>query len=106
MGQGLDIQWHNNHECFPLVDEYLQMCRYKTGSLARMAAEIGVAAGGGSDDRALEMGCACEEMGVGFQILDDVVNLTTGNPGKKRGDDIVEGKKVFLLYCSVKRGRC
>jgi octaprenyl-diphosphate synthase len=37
---------------------------------------------------------------VGFQILDDVANLTTGNPGKKRGDDIVEGKRSLpvLLY--------
>ena len=93
LGQGLDIQWHNNHECFPAVEEYLQMCRYKTGSLARMAAELGVAAGGGCGETAVEMGQACEEMGVGFQILDDVTNLTTGNPGKKRGDDIVEGKK-------------
>ncbi|GBU27281.1 hypothetical protein R84B8_00810 [Treponema sp. R8-4-B8] len=39
-------------------------------------------------------------MGVGFQILDDVKNLTTGIPGKKRGDDVVEGKKSLpvLLY--------
>jgi octaprenyl-diphosphate synthase len=37
---------------------------------------------------------------VGFQILDDVKNLTTGIPGKKRGDDVVEGKKSLpvLLY--------
>jgi octaprenyl-diphosphate synthase len=37
---------------------------------------------------------------VGFQILDDVKNLKTGVPGKKRGDDIVEGKKSLpmLLY--------
>jgi octaprenyl-diphosphate synthase len=37
---------------------------------------------------------------VGFQILDDVKNLRTGNPGKKRGDDIVEGKKSLpvLLF--------
>jgi geranylgeranyl pyrophosphate synthase len=69
------------------------MCRYKTGALARMAAELGVISAGGSESDAVEMGQACEEMGVGFQILDDVINLTTGNPGKKRGDDIVEGKK-------------
>ena len=93
LGQGLDIQWHNNHDCYPGKNEYLQMCRYKTGALARMAAELGVISAGGSEGNALEMGQACEEMGVGFQILDDVINLTTGNPGKKRGDDIVEGKK-------------
>jgi octaprenyl-diphosphate synthase len=43
---------------------------------------------------------AAEELGVGFQILDDVKNLDTGILGKKRGDDIVEGKKSLpvLLY--------
>jgi octaprenyl-diphosphate synthase len=37
---------------------------------------------------------------MGFQILDDVRNLRSGNPGKKRGDDVVEGKKSLpvLLY--------
>ena len=104
LGQGLDIQWHSNHECYPEVNEYLQMCRYKTGSLARMAAELGVAAGGGSDAAAVEMGNACEEMGVAFQILDDVTNLTTGNPGKKRGDDIVEGKKSLPVIYFSKAG--
>ncbi len=105
LGQGLDIQWHNNHEAYPSVNEYLQMCRYKTGALARMAAELGVASGGGDEDRALEMGEACEEMGVGFQILDDVTNLTSGNPGKKRGDDIVEGKKSLpVIYFNQEKG--
>ena len=37
-----------------------------------------------------------------FQIVDDVRNLTTGNPGKRRGDDLVEGKKSLpvILYCN------
>jgi octaprenyl-diphosphate synthase len=41
-----------------------------------------------------------EILGMGFQVLDDVKNLTEGNPGKKRGDDVVEGKKSLpvLLY--------
>jgi len=39
-------------------------------------------------------------LGVGVQILDDVKNLTTGVPGKRRGDDVVEGKKSLpvLLF--------
>ncbi|MDR2518064.1 MAG: polyprenyl synthetase family protein [Spirochaetaceae bacterium] len=43
---------------------------------------------------------SAEKLGMGFQILDDVKNLTEGNPGKQRGDDVVEGKKSLpvLLY--------
>jgi len=100
MGQGLDIMWHNNHEFIPDEKEYIQMCCFKTGSLSRFAAEAGITAAGGDSSEAAEIGMACEEMGVGFQILDDVINLTAGNPGKKRGDDIVEGKKSLpvILY--------
>jgi len=103
-GQGLDIQWHNNADYVPQVEEYLQMCRFKTGSLARMAAQLGWLIGGGREEEALNIGSIWEDIGVGFQILDDVKNLTTGNPGKRRGDDIVEGKKSLpvILYLSRK----
>ncbi len=100
-GQGLDIQWHNNHSQVPELSAYLQMCRFKTGALARFAAYAGVLLGGGDRDLCRRAGESWEKAGVGFQILDDVKNLTTGNPGKQRGDDIVEGKKslpVILYY--------
>jgi octaprenyl-diphosphate synthase len=56
--------------------------------------------GGAVEGAADFFGEAAEKLGVGFQILDDVKNLTTGVPGKKRGDDVVEGKKSLpvLLY--------
>ena len=102
-GQGLDIQWHNNHEYVPSIEVYLQMCRFKTGALARFAAQAGILIAGGSAQQADAAGDVWERIGVGFQILDDVKNLTTGNPGKHRGDDIVEGKKslpVIIYYNS------
>jgi octaprenyl-diphosphate synthase len=115
----MDITWHRDNHSLPGLDEYDRMCRLKTGCLARLAAVLGVyCAGFASQSR----GFACqsrgdidgntldalagiyagaaEQLGVGFQILDDVKNLDTGIPGKKRGDDIVEGKKSLpvLLY--------
>lgn len=100
-GQGLDIQWHNDHKTVPDVPVYLQMCRFKTGALARFAAYSGSLLGGGDKELCLKAAESWEKAGVGFQILDDVKNLTTGNPGKHRGDDIVEGKKslpVILFH--------
>ncbi len=102
LGQGLDIQWHRDHLYIPSKDEYMQMCRFKTGSLARMAAQIGVTACGGSRDNLDLLGDICEEIGVAFQIFDDVINLTAGNPGKKRGDDIIEGKKSLPVILHVR----
>ncbi|MDR1239210.1 MAG: polyprenyl synthetase family protein [Treponema sp.] len=101
LGQAMDIHWHRNFGSLPGLDEYLVMCRFKTGCLARLAAVLGAAtAGPGFEAEGERLGKAAENFGVGFQILDDVKNLTSGIPGKKRGDDVVEGKKSLpvLLY--------
>ncbi|MDR1858259.1 MAG: polyprenyl synthetase family protein [Treponema sp.] len=108
LGQAIDIDWHRNFEPIPSVEEYRAMCALKTGCLARFAAELGAAAAGASG-AARQLGEAAEKLGVGFQILDDVKNLTTGLPGKRRGDDIVEGKKslpvlMFLHRWPEKKG--
>jgi octaprenyl-diphosphate synthase len=103
LGQGLDIVWHNDHTSFPGAADYLQMCRFKTGALARLAAELGAAAAGASDAEVEAVGRLWEDIGVGFQILDDVKNLVTGNPGKRRGDDIVEGKKSLPALLHAER---
>jgi len=52
------------------------------------------------EETARRLGEGAEKLGVGFQILDDVKNLTGNISGKQRGDDIVEGKKSLpvLLY--------
>ena len=93
LGQAMDIFWHRNPEVFPAENEYLAMVKCKTGTLASLAAKMGCIAGGLSKAEAERFGGIAADIGIGFQIIDDVINLTTGNPGKKRGDDIVEGKK-------------
>ena len=100
LGQSMDINWHRSSSYFPGIEEYYLMCTMKTGSLARLAAELGAYTAGATPEKARELGETAEKIGIGFQILDDVKNLTTGIPGKKRGDDIVEGKKSLpiLLY--------
>ena len=100
LGQAIDISWHRKVSFIPTTDDYLAMCCLKTGGLARLAAELGVYAAGGSMETAEKLGEAADNLGVGFQILDDVKNLTTGIEGKIHGDDIVEGKKSLpiILY--------
>ena len=100
LGQGLDIQWHRDPGTYPSRAAYLRMCRFKTGSLASLAGQAGAILAGASGETRELLGRLMEDLGVAFQIIDDVTNLTTGNPGKDRGDDIVEGKKslpVILL---------
>jgi len=111
LGQAMDIHWHKNIDIIPTVDDYLAMCNLKTGCLARFAAELGAmvadisARNLGNSGRLLAawLGSAAEKLGVGFQILDDVKNISAGIPGKKRGDDIVEGKKSLPILLFLQR---
>lgn len=103
LGQAMDIYWHRTPELFPEEIEYLAMVKNKTGTLASLAAKIGCVAGGMSLEEADNFGSIAANIGIGFQIIDDVINLTTGNVGKKRGDDIVEGKKSLPVLIHVSK---
>jgi octaprenyl-diphosphate synthase len=99
MGQSMDIHWHRDISIVPSIEDYYTMCGMKTGCLASLAAELG-AFTAGAQDSMQKFGKAAMKLGIGFQILDDVKNLANKIPGKKHGDDIVEGKKSLpvLLY--------
>ena len=109
LGQAIDISWHRDISIIPEIEEYFLMCRMKTGSLARLAAELGAyIASVSTENSALQkiickLGEAADMIGVGFQILDDVKNLTTGIPGKRKGDDITEGKKSLPILLYLKK---
>lgn len=103
LGQAMDISWHRNPSVVPVRSEYESMVTLKTGTLSRMAGEMGMIVGGKNEGEAADFGSLSAKIGVGFQVLDDVRNLTTGNPGKKRGDDIVEGKKSLPVILHLEK---
>ncbi len=106
LGQAMDILWHRNPDMIPSVDEYTAMVRNKTGTLSRLSVKLGFIAGGASAGEAEKAGKFAQDIGTGFQIIDDVINLTSGNPGKKRGDDIVEGKKSLPVLIHLEKNPC
>lgn len=101
LGQAMDIHWHSQNTYIPDREEYLVMVKSKTGTLSSLAARCGALVAGADQIQAQQMSSAASKIGAAFQIIDDVINLTTGNVGKRRGDDIVEGKKslpVILFF--------
>ena len=78
------------------------MIKLKTGALAVLAVYAGMRAAGKPHREAEAFSLIFAESGAGFQIIDDVKNITVGNAGKKRGDDIVEGKKACRLFSTLK----
>lgn len=92
-GQALDINWHKKKSVFPTVEQYYSMTAMKTGALASLAAGGGALAGGADNESITKIEQAAVKLGIGFQAVDDALDIEEGNPGKERGDDIVEGKK-------------
>jgi len=106
IGQAMDIWWHNGKGSTDDVteQEYLQMCAYKTGCLARMAAKLAVILAEGTDEQVEAAGHYAESIGVAFQIQDDVLDLTATSEewGKKVGGDITEGKRTLMVIHTLK----
>jgi len=102
LGQAMDIAWHKGLADADRLSEteYLQMCAYKTGTLARMAAKIAAVLCDASDDTVERLGGFAEALGVAFQIQDDVLDLTSEEFAEKkggRGQDITEGKRSLIV---------
>jgi geranylgeranyl pyrophosphate synthase len=107
LGQAMDIAWHRGLADADAIDEkdYLQMCAYKTGSLARMAAKIASVLADATDELVEKLGIFAESVGVAFQIQDDVLDLTSEEFGDKkggRGQDITEGKRSLPVIRALK----
>ncbi|WP_439556379.1 polyprenyl synthetase family protein [Dyadobacter sp.] len=96
-GQQLDMnfetRWNVSEE------EYLEMIRLKTSVLLGFALELGGIIGGADEESVKLLYSAGENMGIGFQLKDDLLDVY-GDPlkfGKQVGGDIISNKKTFLL---------
>ncbi len=99
------------------VERYLERCRLKTAVLFRAACELGALQGelglrpgeeNGDADRTRRiaaLGAFGERIGLAFQLLDDVLDVT-GPPertGKPRGADLLDGTVTLPLILAAER---
>jgi geranylgeranyl pyrophosphate synthase len=106
-GQAMDIAWHKGLANANKINErdYLQMCAYKTGTLARMTAKIAAVLADATPELVEGLGRFTESVGVAFQMQDDVLDLTSVDFAKKkggRGQDITEGKRTLIVIHTLK----
>ncbi|HZB06284.1 MAG TPA: polyprenyl synthetase family protein [Thermoleophilaceae bacterium] len=79
-------------------DRYLERCRLKTAGLFEASCRLG-SLFGGRPELAVELGRFGERLGVAFQMLDDVLDVS-GPPertGKPRGADLFDGTVTLPL---------
>jgi geranylgeranyl diphosphate synthase type II len=94
-GQQLDADFEK--EEMVSRDAYIEMIRKKTAVLLGASAQIGALCGGAESEEARQLGSFFEKIGIAFQIQDDLLDVYADEKfGKKRGGDIIRGKKTIL----------
>lgn len=101
-GQQLDMEFEQRSDVS--INEYLEMIRLKTAVLLGGAMKLGAIVGGASEHNANLLYNFGENLGVAFQLQDDILDVY-GNPekfGKQVGGDIIANKKTFLHLQALK----
>jgi geranylgeranyl pyrophosphate synthase len=98
-GQNWDICWHNNMS-FPDQDSYFQMTSSKTGVIPRLIATTVNVLYGADDQKIRDIQNMTNDLGIAFQIHDDVIALESDLYAETRGivgEDIHEGKRTLMV---------
>ena len=97
IGQQLDMEFETRSEVRP--EEYMEMIRLKTSVLLGASLQIGALIGGAQPADALRLYEAGVQLGLAFQIQDDLLDVYGDEQtfGKPIGGDIIHAKKTLLL---------
>ena len=79
----------------------------KTGALIRAAASVGAIMGGGNDSAIDAIDAAAAELGLAFQIVDDILDIegASADLGKTSGKDAAAGKPTYPALYGVDASR-
>lgn len=101
-GQQYDMDFEEQQKVS--VAEYMQMIELKTAALLAGSAKIGAILGGASVEECQKIYHFAQELGVAFQLQDDLLDSYGDERlGKKIGGDILEGKKTCLMLNAMSR---
>lgn len=96
-GQQMDMDFEQRKDV--TEEEYLEMIRLKTSVLLAVSLKIGALLGGASSEDAGRLYDLGMNMGVAFQLKDDLLDVygDTAVFGKNIGGDILCNKKTYML---------
>ncbi|MBQ7121435.1 MAG: polyprenyl synthetase family protein [Clostridia bacterium] len=94
-GQVMDLA---NEEKAASLDEIKTTERLKTGALIKAAAAMGCIAAGATHEQINAAQTYCENIGLAFQIVDDILDVTSDEEtlGKPIGSDSENSKSTFV----------
>ena len=98
-GQHLDMGFEERDDV--TLDDYMAMIDGKTAALLSASLACGAVVGGGTSDQVEAMAAFGRELGITFQIVDDILGIW-GDPavtGKSVASDVITRKKTLpVLY--------
>lgn len=101
-GQQYDMDFESVDMVF--AEDYIKMIEYKTSALLSGSAMIGATLAGASEDDIRKMYRFATELGLAFQLQDDMLDSYGDEKlGKKIGGDILEGKQTYLMVQAMSR---
>lgn len=103
-GQAMELGWYWSKKWDVSEQEYYMVVKGKTGALIAGACEVGALLGGAGKKTCAKLRNFGMGIGVGFQIMDDVLNIVGEEKkyGKEIGGDIREGKRTLLTIRASK----
>lgn len=100
-GQQMDMDFEGRNDV--TIHEYIEMIRLKTAVLLGTALNLGAIVAGASDKDKAALQVFGENIGIAFQIQDDILDLYA-DPlkfGKQVGGDVIANKKTLLHLTAV-----
>lgn len=106
-GQTLDLENAKSEGKFVGVPAILEMYRMKTGALLEFSCRAGCITAGASADKLLAAGVYGQRLGLAFQIIDDILDITADEKilGKPVGSDLEEGKLTYVAAVGLEKAR-
>ena len=103
-GQVIDTE--NEGKQLP-VNILLQMYRMKTGALLDFCCRAGCIAAGAGADKQLAAGDYAQKLGLAFQIIDDILDVTADEKllGKPVHSDAESGKHTYVTAVGLENAR-
>ena len=103
-GQVIDLENEGKHAD---LDTITEMDRKKTGALIKAGCEMGCVAAGASEEQILAARKYGENIGIAFQIMDDILDVTSSAEelGKPIGSDLENDKSTYVSLLGIDRCR-
>lgn len=103
-GQTIDLENENKQ---PPTEVILEMYRMKTGALLEFCCKAGCIAAGAGAKEQLAAGAYGQRMGLAFQIIDDILDVTADEKtlGKPVGSDADGGKYTYVDAVGLERAK-